>query len=122
MNNKGQTLVLFVILLPIMLIIFTLVIDLGLLYIDKRNIENNVVGSIEYYFSSKSDEMFETKITDMLNKNIGDIDKIYINNTSEYLEVKVVKNSKRLYKLLTDNSEITVTYRGYKENKKIIKG
>ena len=122
MNNKGQTLVLFVIILPILLIIFTLVIDLGLLYIDKRNIENNVVSSIEYYFSHKSDDKFETKITDMLNKNIGDIDKIYIDNTSEYLEIKVIKNSKRLYKLLTDNSEITVTYRGYKENKKIIKG
>ena len=122
MNNKGQTLVLFIILLPILLIIFTLVIDLGLLYIDKRNIENNVVGSIEYYFSTKSDEKYETKITDMLNKNIGDIDKIYINNTSEYLEIKVIKSSKRLYKLLTENSEITVTYRGYKETKKIIKG
>lgn len=122
MNNKGQTLVLFVILLPLMLIIFTLVIDLGLLYIDKRNVENNVVGSIEYYFSNKSDDKFEIKITDMLNKNIGDIEKIYIDDTSEYLEVKVVKTSKRLYKLLTDNSEITVTYRGYKENKKIVKG
>ena len=122
MNNKGQTLVLFVIILPIILIVFTLVIDLGLLHIDKRNIENNVVSSIEYYFSDKSDEKFETKITDMLNKNILDIDKIYINNTSEYLEIKVIKNSKRLYKLLTDNSQITVTYRGYKENKKIIKG
>ena len=42
MNNKGQTLVTFIIILPILLIILALVVDLGFIYIEKRNIDNNV--------------------------------------------------------------------------------
>ena len=62
-NNKGQTLVIFIIILPIILTIFTLVIDLGILYISKRNVENNVSNAIEYYLKNINNEKAETNMT-----------------------------------------------------------
>ena len=121
-NNKGQTLVIFIIILQIILTIFTLVIDLGILYISKRNVENNVSNAIEYYLKNIINEKAETNMTDMINRNVKDIDKIYINNNLEYIEVIVIKEHNSLYNLLKGESNIKVTYKGYKGNKKIIKG
>ncbi len=121
-NNKGQTLVIFVIMLPIILTMFTLIIDLGILYIDKRNVDNNVSSAVEYYLNNILDDNIETKLTSMLNKNIKDIENIYVNNTSEYIEVKVIKKNKSLYKIITNDNNIEVTYKGYKDSKEVIKG
>lgn len=80
MNNKGQVLVIFVILIPIIILLFTLVIDIGNMYIEKRNINNNLKYAIEY--SNKNN----TNIEEILNKNL---DNIEINYYDE--EIKVSK-------------------------------
>ena len=121
-DNKGQTLVVFIIMLPIILIIFTLVIDLGLLYINKRNIENNVSNAIGYYLKNMENPNAEVNMTDMINRNVKNIDKINVNNTLEYIEVNVIKENKSLYNLLKGKNNLEVIYKGYKESKKIIKG
>ena len=53
MNSKGQVLVMFIIILPVLLIIFTLVAELGLSYIEKRNISSNTYDAVEYYLKDK---------------------------------------------------------------------
>ena len=121
MNNKGQTLVIFIIILPILLMIFTLIVDLGFLYIEKRNIDNNVYDSVEYYLDNITDENIENKINKLLNKNIKDIDDIIINETDEYIEIKVSKIRKSLFSIITKDNQINITYKGIKESKKIIK-
>ena len=62
MNNKGQTLVIFVIILPILLIMLTLIVDLGFMYIEKRNIENNVSDSLEYYLVNIAEDDIDVVI------------------------------------------------------------
>jgi len=121
MNNKGQTLVIFVIILPILLIMLTLVIDLGFLYIEKRNIDSIVYDSVEYYLDNVTDIDIENKTKDLLDKNIDDID-ININETDEYIEINVSKTRKSLYSIISNNTDINITYKGIKEDKKIIKG
>ena len=69
-----------------------------------------------------SNEKAETNMTDMINRNVKNIDKVYINANLEYIEVTVIKEYKSLYNLFKDESNIKVTYKGYKESKKIIKG
>ena len=122
MNNKGQTLILFVIMLPILLIILTLVIDLGFLYIEKRNISNNVKDSIKYYLDNEYDLDIALKTERLLNENIEDIEKIIINNQASYVEITVIKNKKGLYSNILKNYKIEITYKGYKNDKKVIKG
>lgn len=80
MNNKGQVLVIFVILIPIIILLFTLVIDIGNMYIEKRNINNNLKYAIEY--SNKNN----TDIEEILNKNLDNIE-IYYDDE----EIKVSK-------------------------------
>ena len=122
MNNKGQSLVVFIIILPILLIIFTLVIDLGFMYIEKRNIDNNCYDAVEYYLENINKEDIDNKVNNLLNENIKNIDQIFINDTDEYVEISVKKNRKSIYNIISNNTEIKITYKGMKKDKRIIKG
>ena len=122
MNNKGQTLVIFVIVLPILLIMFTLIIDLGFLYIEKRNISNNVYDSVEYYLENIEDIEVKNNVEKLLNKNVKNIEDIKIKENEEYVEIYLTKTRKSLYSIITHDTKISVNYIGYKENKEIIKG
>ena len=122
MNNKGQSLVVFIIILPILLMIFTLIIDLGFMYIEKRNIDNNCYDAVEYYLNNINKEDIEKKVNKLLNENIKSIDKIIINDTNDYVEISVSKNRKSIYSIISNNTEIKIVYKGMKEDKRIIKG
>jgi len=122
MNNKGQTLVIFVIVLPILLITLTLIIDLGFMYIEKRNMENNVYDCLEYYLENINEEDINNKVNKLLSKNIKNIDKLIINEEEDYVEIMVSKIRKSIYSIITNDTEISVNYKGYKEDKRIIKG
>jgi len=122
MNNKGQTLVIFVIVLPIILIIFTLIIDLGFMHVEKRNIDNNVYTSVEYYLENINEEDVNKKTKNLLQKNINNIDNIIINETDDYIEIGIVKTRKSVYSIILNKEEINIKYKGFKEDKKIIKG
>ena len=116
MNNKGQVLIIFVLLLPIFLLLITFVIDLGLLFIEKREISNNVYDAVEYYLDNSNKE----KTIKLLENNLSDINVQIIDNI-EYVEITVQKEYKGIFNIIYDN-EIIETYKGIKENKKIIKG
>lgn len=122
MNNKGQTLVAFITLLPLLLIILSFVIDLGFLYIEKRNISNNTKDAVEYYLNNIDDADINKKVEKLLNENIKEIEDIHVNNTDSYVEITVIKNRKSKYSIIPVNNEINVTYKGMKNSKKIIKG
>lgn len=117
MNNKGQVLVIFVILLPLFLMILAFVIDLGLLSIEKRKISNNVYDAVDFYLDNNDKE----KTKELLESNLKDID-IEIVDNSEYIEIVVSKEYKSLYTIISNNQKINITYKGIKESKKIIKG
>lgn len=116
MNNKGQVLIIFVILLPIFLMILTFIVDLGLLSIEKRKINNNTYDAVEYYLENNNKE----NTIKLLENNLKDI-KVDINDTDSYVEISILKKYKGIYNIIYDN-EIIVTYRGIKESKEIIKG
>ena len=122
MNNKGQSLVVFIIILPILLMIFTLVIDLGFMHIEKRNIDNNCYDAVEYYLENLNKEDIDQKVNRLLNENIKNIDEILINDTKDYVEISVSKNRKSIYSIISNNTEIKIVYKGMKEDKRIIKG
>lgn len=122
MNNKGQSLVVFIIILPILLMIFTLIIDLGFMYIEKRNIDNNCYDAVEYYLENIDKEDIELRVNNLLNKNIKNIDEILIKQEEDYVEISVSKNRKSIYSIISNNTKIKMTYKGFKEDKRIIKG
>lgn len=120
MNNKGQTLVIFVIILPILLLVLALVVDLGLLSIEKRKIDNNTYDALEYYLDNIDNDDIKDKTYKLLESNLDDIE-ISISATNEYVEITVNKKYKGLLNIIYDNN-ITIKYIGNKENNEIIKG
>lgn len=112
MNNKGQTLVLFVLLLPLLFIFMMLVLEVGLLLVDKNKIDNEVKYAIKYAF--KLDSIDENKVKNVLRDNLGNDIKIDIKTATSDIHVEVSKLHKFLF--LKKEYIINSRYRGYKSD------
>lgn len=123
LNNKGQTLVMFIILLPILLMVFALIIDLGLLGIEKRKIENEVKSTITYGLKNIEEKDLELKLKKLLIKNIDDLEdkniNIKIKIINNYISITVNKKYKPVFNIIKNNYDITVTYKGNISNDRI---
>lgn len=120
-NNRGQVLVVFVILLPIFLIILTGLVDLCILNIEVKKLNTNTHDAVEYYLDNIDDENVLDDTKALLNKNLKNID-IIINDNEDSINIKVVKNYKSIYSVISKKENITSIYIGNKETKKIKKG
>ena len=121
LNNKGQVLVIFVILLPIFLIILTGIVDIALLNIEKKKLDNNTHDAVEFYLDNYDDSNVENDTKELLNKNLKNID-INITDNNEIINIKVIKKYKSIYSVISKKEKLTSIYTGNKETKKIIKG
>lgn len=64
MNNKGQALIEFVLILPVFLFILFAIIDFGIIFSTKSNLENDSVDIIGLYKNGTSLEELKNKYTD----------------------------------------------------------
>ena len=115
MNNKGQTLVLFAILIPFLFILISFIVDIGLLSLEKAKISNNIKTCIEDVLKNdKSTE--DLKI--LINKNIKDININNLEINNGILKLNVSKKYNGL--VFKKNYEIKLSYKAYIENNKVI--
>ena len=121
MNNKGQVLVIFVIILPIFLMILGLIVDLGLFALEKRKIDNNIYDAVDYYLDNIDNVDIKEKTIKLLENNLDNVD-IKIIDENDYIEIIATKNYKSLYTIISNNQEFNIKYKGIKETKEIIKG
>lgn len=68
MNNKGQSLVLFILIIPILIGIMVIVIDCGKVFLCKNRQENVLTLALEYGLTGEKN----TVIEDILDKNFDD--------------------------------------------------
>ena len=115
--NRGQVLPIFVILLPILFIILFYIVDVGLMYTEKRKIVNNTKEAISYYLDSNNRD----NTLDLLNRNIKGAD-VSIDIDTEYITIRVKKKHNSIYNMINLNNEINITYKGNLETKRIVKG
>ena len=118
MNNKGQSLVVFVLILPVLLLLFALIWEIGNLGLTINKYETAIKDTIEYGLNNQNKENLEETLTSLLKANIeGDI-QIEINN---YIKINVTKKYNALYNNLFNHKfDIDLTYICYKENNQII--
>ena len=76
LNNKGQTLVMFIILLPILLFVLTLVYDVGNAIYEKDRLSNTNYMVVEY--ALRNSLVSEDELVELINKNDDDISDITI--------------------------------------------
>ena len=83
MNNKGQVLVLFILIIPILLGIMTLVIDLGRAYYESVSLNNKIELVIEY---GLEDNLELEELKELTSYNLGDVD-YEVNMIDERIEI-----------------------------------
>lgn len=117
MNNKGQSLVTFILLIPLLFVILSLIYDLGSLTYESKKIKNNLEEIMEYSKDNMS-ESLEQEIYYNLNKNLTDIE---INIVENDIEIKVNVKKKVKAVLFKNYSNIDMTYKINKTTKRIEK-
>lgn len=122
MNNKGQVLILFVLLIPCLLLAMAFVIDIGILYQENKHLENAVKDGVYYGLNNEEITNTKEKIEELITKNVEDIEEINIQSDDDYLQIYVKKDYKGLFSFLFKNNiyEIESTYYGYIRDEKII--
>lgn len=102
-NNRGQTLVLFILILPIILSLLLLLINYGILSYEKLNLSSNVKQAIEYGLNFKknndinstnylNNEEIKKRIENLLNKNIT-FDKLDIVVNDSSISIILIKKN-----------------------------
>lgn len=115
MNKKGQVLVMFVLLLPLLIIALTFIFNLSTIYINKTHSSNILKKTINYALLNNDIE----SIDDLLYKNISNIKNIEINK-NDYLKVSLTyQNNSILKNIFKDKYDIKIEYKGYIKNNEI---
>ena len=81
-NNKGQALVEFILILPVILAILLVIIDLGKIFNEKNTLENTSIDIVELYKNGKSIDEIKNKYNDI---------SITTNIENNYLTIKLKK-------------------------------
>ena len=118
MNKRGQTLIIFVMLIPIILTMAALVIDVGLLYYKKNEYVGIVEESIKEYF--KDEDILSAKKTITLNGISLDDTEINVsdNKITVTLDTKVDSIFGKVIRI--NDYEIKVSRVGTKDKERVI--
>ena len=93
LNNRGQSLVMFVLVIPILLMILILVLDIGRMYLERRELDNINYIALDYAIERINEENINDKIVEIIKKNDQNIvitknniedNKIYLVTEKEY--------------------------------------
>ena len=117
MDNKGQSLIFFVLILPIIILFFVFLIDVTSYELNHNHIKNTIIDNLKVILDN--DEKDTNKIIGVIKSNIddSDVDAIILENE---IEIDVSYKHKSFSKKIISN-EPTVNYHycGNYENKEI---
>lgn len=118
MNNKGQTLIIFVILIPILILVAALVVDTGLMTFEKERYRGIIENGIEEYFDTGNVE--ETEKIFSLNDIAKEEYTIIVQENQ--IEVSLNTSIEAIFgKIINiEEYEIKMNYVGTKEGERVI--
>ena len=121
LNNKGQSLVMFVLIIPIIILIFTLVIDIGNVIVNKQELDNINYLTIEYGLDHIDEDDIETKLINMVNSNDNKVEQVSVVVRDDKINISITKKVSGIFIEKIKIFNIKSNYKGYIENdKKII--
>lgn len=94
-NNKGQSLVMFVLIIPIFLLILTLVYDVGNAIYEKDRLSNTNYLTIEYGLNN-IDTVTENYLKNLIEQNTSNLKYIYVTIEENQIEIKIEKDAKSI--------------------------
>jgi len=102
MNNKGQALVVFVLVLPIIMLIIAGVMEMGRLSLVKAEYEDSIIDTINYGLDNLDKENVKEKMDLLLDKNISGTKNIEI--TEGTIKIHVTSNLDSMFSKLFNSS------------------
>ena len=121
LNNKGQSLVLFIMTIPILLLIMVFVYDMGMLLYEKDRLSNTVNMAIDYTLDNK--EVSNEEIEELIDRNINREVEVKIDRNDDSIIIEVSEEVSFIFSNLFDFdfTKIDIKYEGkIVDNKKII--
>lgn len=122
MKRNGQVLALFIIIIPILLIMFLFTIELGTNYYNKRKMESISKNVIKYYLDNSSMSDIETKLDNLIIRNINNLKSKNIYVSNDYIKIEMEYEYKTILSGFTKSKKynIKTSYIGYYSNNKQI--
>lgn len=121
LNSKGQTLIMFILLIPLILVIMALVVDTSFVYKEKIKFQSVTKTIMKTTYENKDATDFNDKIINLYKKN-----EIYTNNIVIKVnsDSVVIKNQAKVKSIFGNiigikNYEVKFSYKIYKENESI---
>ncbi len=115
-DSRGQVLVAFVLLIPVILMLLALIVDVGFLYVEKRNTDNVVKDIISYGLDNLNLEegTLQTKLTKLVNSNLDDVQRLNIEINSSSIEIDITRNKQSIFSNVYKDAsyQITANYVG----------
>ena len=109
-NNKGQSLVMFVLIIPIFLLILTLVYDVGNAIYEKDRLSNTNYLTIEYGLNN-IDTVTENDLKNLIEQNTSNLKYIYVTIEENQIEIKMEKDAKSIIgKMFNFNLEKIISH------------
>lgn len=120
LNNKGQSLVMFIVLIPLLLIVLAMVVDIGNLVNTKIEINSVNKLAISYGIDNIDKDTVSDEVKDIINKNYKDIDDIKIDIKDKRITINLKCYSKSIFGNIigTQGYLIESSYKGYMDNDK----
>lgn len=121
MNNKGQSLVTFMLLIPIFLLVLYMVYEIGRMASLKNQLDSINYLAVSYAVNHMDEEGIQDRVRDLINKNKSDIDNIQIDILDNKIYVTLRdKLDKQIFSRMGIFS-VKSTYVGYiQDEEKII--
>lgn len=121
LNNKGQTLIMFILLIPLILVIMALVIDTSFVYKEKIKFQSVTKTIMKTTYENKDAIDFNDKIINLYKKNGIDINNMVIKVNSDNVVIKNQAKVKSIFGNIIGikNYEVKFLYKIYKENESI---
>lgn len=118
LNNKGQSLTLFIVVIPILLLILILVIDIGRVITIKRELSNISDIVLDYGLDHLDEDDLDKKLEELIELNKNDIDNIELIVEEERIYLNFVEKSEGILSGFVNISifDVKTSYVGYIEN------
>ena len=115
LNNKGQSLILFVIVLPIILLILVFIIDIGKVISLKSELNNISKIVLDYGLDYLEEQNLVNILEEITKKNKNDIDNVEIEIIEEKIYIKLYERYEGLFSSLINIPiyNINVSYVGF---------
>lgn len=121
LNNKGQTLIMFILLIPLILVIMALVVDTSFVYKEKIKFQSVTKTIMKTTYENKDATDFNDKIINLYKKNGIYTNNIVIKVNSDSVVIKNQAKVKSIFGNIIGikNYEVKFSYKIYKENESI---